>query len=421
MTGWLRIGSTHASDFLARSLARLFYFSQRVLKCAIVVPRVASQSADSREFIEGYSDTFYWIMLNDAVRKTAYESAATNPRLCRGKRFLDIGTGARLPLSTMVLRGGAAQVDAIEGNARTHRRAAAFRESLEASMKDRIRLHRGLSTEVELSRRNDGLIHELVGTIASCEGMVHCIADAQERLLVTNALIIPSRVATALIPVEMPPILRRSAIASWIAAGETRLDQRVGVQIVYNSAKCVRLNSTPVVVEEFDCAPGAPAMRDQMVQATHHTIAMERDGWFSGFLLACHIVTGEGSPTIDGLNQLTNWGQVYAHMVEQPVPVTRGETLHVEFRVDAREFTPSYRLAVAFPKSRQVNEIAWKGPAAAAPARNRCRRHLVRAGTPSRQHGTLVRFRPAASATGAWTGESQEYDNAPTEAGACRN
>jgi hypothetical protein len=244
MTGWLRIGATDSSDFLASSFAWLFYFSQRVLKCTIVVPRVPSQSADSREFIEGYSDTFYWIMLNDAVRKTAYESAATNPKSCRGKRFLDIGTGARLPLSTMVLRGGASQVDAIEGNERTHRRAAAFRESLEASMRDRIRLHRGLSTEVELGHRSDALIHELVGTIASSEGMAHCIADAQERLLVANALIIPSRVATVLIPVEKPPILRRSAVASWIAAGETRLDRRVGVQIVYNSAKGIRLNST---------------------------------------------------------------------------------------------------------------------------------------------------------------------------------
>lgn len=366
MTGWLRFLFTAASDLLASSLARLFYFSQRVLKCTIVVPRVASQSADSREFIEGYSNTFHWIMLHDAVRMAAYESAATDPRLCRGKRFLDVGAGARLPLSTMVLRGGAARVDAIEGNARTHRRAAAFRESLETCVKDRLRLHLGLSTELELGHRSDALIHELIGTIASSEGMVHCIADAQERLLIADALIIPSRVATVLVPVERPPILRRSALASWMATGETRLDRRVGVQIVYNPPKNVQLNATPVVVEEFDCGPGAPAMRDQMVQARHHAMAMERDGWFSGFLLACHIVTSGGSPEIEGLNQLTNWGQVYAQVVEQPVRVSEGETLHVEFGVDAREFTPSYRLAVAFPEPGQVNEIAWKGPATAS-------------------------------------------------------
>jgi hypothetical protein len=278
----------------------------------------------------------------------------------------------------MVLRGGAAHVDAIEANARAHRRAAVFLESLETSLRDRIRLHRGLSTEIELSQRNDALIHELVGTVASCEGMVHCIADAQERLLVSDALIIPSRVATALVPVEMPPIPRRSAVASWIATGETGLDPRVGVQIVYNPAEGIRLNSTPVIVEEFDCARGAPAMSDQMVQSSRHAIAVERDGWFSGFLLSCRIVTGEGSPTIDGLDQLTNWGQLYARMVERPVPVTRGEAIHVEFGVDARKFTPSYRLAVALPKSRQASEIAWKGPAAAAPAREvRCPRDSV--------------------------------------------
>jgi hypothetical protein len=359
----LRSLRADAEDLLGRLLARLFYFSQRALGCSIVVPRVASQSADSREFVEGYSNTFHWIMLEDAVRTRAYESAATDPALCRAKRFLDIGTGARMPLTAMVLRGGAAQVDAIEANPRTHRRAARFRESLEASEKGRIRLHLGFSTEIELDRRSDALVHELIGTIASSEGMVHCIADAQERLLVADALIIPARVATLLVPVERPPILRRSAIASRLATGETALDRRVGVQIVYNPPRGVRLNSTPVVLEEFDCADAAPAMREQMVQGTQHAIAAERDGRFSGFLLACRVVTRDGAPVIDALNQLTNWGQVYAQMVEEPVRVAKGEVIHVEFRVDARQFTPCYRLRVSFPTSGQMNEIAWKGPA----------------------------------------------------------
>jgi len=88
---------------------------------------------------------------------------------------------------------------------------------------------------------------------------------------------------------------------------------------------------------------------------------MERDGWFSGFLLGCHIVTHAGIPAIDALNQLTNWGQMYAQMVERPVRVAKGETTHVEFHVDAREFTPSYRLAAAFPRSGEEYEIAWQG------------------------------------------------------------
>jgi len=328
-----------------------------------VVPRVASQSADAREFVEGYSGAFHWIMLEDAVRTQAYELAATDAAPCRGRRFLDIGTGARMPLSAMVLRGGAAQVDAIEANPRTHRRAASFLDSLEASTKDRIRLHLGFSTDIELPRRSDALVHELIGTVASSEGMVHCVADAQERLLFPGAPIIPARVATALVPVERPPVPRRSIIASWIATGETGLDRRVGVQIVYNPPRGIWLNSTPVVVEEFDCAPGAPAMRDQTVQDTQHAIVMERDGWFSGFLLACQVVTWEGVPAIDALTQITNWGRVYAQMVEEPIRVAKGEAIHAEFHVDAREFTPSYRLAVALPVSAQVHEIAWKGPA----------------------------------------------------------
>jgi hypothetical protein len=359
----LRSLPADAEDLLGRFLARLFYFSQRALGCSIVVPRVASQSADSREFVEGYSNAFHWIMLEDAARTRAYESAARDPALCRGRRFLDIGAGARMPLSTMVLRGGAAEVDAIEANPRTYRRAASFRESLAASRKDRIRLHLGFSTDIELGHRGDALVHELIGTIASSEGMVHCIADAQERLLAAGALIIPARVATLLVPVERPPMLRRSAIASWLATGETGLDRRAGVQIVYNPPRGVRLNSKPAIVEEFDAAAGSPPMREQMVQGTRHAIAMERDGFFSGFLLACRVVTSDGAPVIDALNQLTNWGQVYAQMVEEPVRVAKGDVIHVEFHVDAREFTPSYRLRVAFPSAPQANEIAWKGPA----------------------------------------------------------
>jgi len=361
MTDWLKSLRADASDLLARLLAWLFYFSQRVLRCTIVVPKAANQSTDNREFVDSYSNTFYWIMLKDAVRMAAYEAAGTDPALCRGKRFLDIGTGARMPLSMMVLRGGAAQVDAIEGNSTTYRRAAAFRESLAASVKDRIRLHCGLSTDIELGQCGDALIHELIGTVASSEGMAHSIADAQERLLDAGARIIPERVATILVPVSRPPIRPRSAIASWIATGEAKLDWSRGVQIVFNPSKRARLSSTPVVVEEFNCSADAPPLRSQMVQDTCHTIAMERDGWFSGFLLGCHVVTRTGIPAIDGLNQLTNWGQMYAQMVERPVRVAKNETIRVEFHVDAREFTPSYRLAVAFPESGQANEIAWQG------------------------------------------------------------
>jgi len=361
MIDWLQSFCVGASDLLARFLAWLFYFSQRVLKCTIVVPKAANQSTDNREFVDSYSNTFYWIMLKDAVRMAAYEAAGTDPALCRGKRFLDIGTGARMPLSMMVLRGDAAHVDAIEGNPRTYRRAAAFCESLSASAEDKIRLHLGLSTDIELGQCGDALIHEIIGTIASSEGMVHSIADAQERLLVAGAQIIPERVATILIPVSRPPIRPRSAIASWIATGETGLDRGCGVQIVFDPSKRIRLSSTPVVVEQFNCSADAPPMRSQMVQDTCHTIAMERDGWFSGFLLGCHVVTHAGIRAIDGLNQLTNWGQMYAQMVERPVRVAKNELIRVEFHVDAREFTPSYRLAVAFPKSGQANEIAWQG------------------------------------------------------------
>ena len=361
MIDWLQSFRADASDLLARFLAWLFYFSQRVLRCTIVVPKAANQSTDNREFVDSYSNTFYWIMLKDAVRMAAYEAAGTDPALCRGKRFLDIGTGARMPLSMMVLQGGAAQVDAIEGNPTTYRRAAAFRESLAASTKDKIRLHCGLSTDVELGQCGDALIHELIGTVASSEGMVHSIADAQERLLVAGAWIIPEQIATILVPVSRPSIRPRSAIASWIATGETGLDQGRGVQIVFNPSKRTWLSSTPVVVEQFNCSPGALPMRSQVIQNTCHTITLERDGWFSGFLLGCHVVTHAGIPAIDALNQLTNWGQLYAQMVERPVRVAKNETIRVEFHVDAREFTPSYRLAVAFPKSGQANEIAWQG------------------------------------------------------------
>ncbi len=361
MIDWLKSLRADANDRLAGFLAKLFYFSQRVLKCTIVVPKAANQSTDNRDFVDSYSNTFYWIMLKDAVRMAAYEAAGTDSTLCQDKRFLDIGTGARMPLSMMVLRGGAAHVDAIEGNATTYRRAAAFRDSLAASTKDRIRLHLGLSTDIELDQCGDALIHEVIGTVASSEGMVHCIADAQERLLVAGARIIPERVATILVPASRPPIRPRSAIASWIATGESGLDRGRGVQIVFNPSKRVRLSSTPVVVEQYDCSAGAPPLRSQMVQDTCHTIAMERDGWFSGFLLGCHIVTHAGIPAIDALNQLTNWGQMYAQMVERPVRVAKGETTHVEFHVDAREFTPSYRLAAAFPRSGEEYEIAWQG------------------------------------------------------------
>ena len=142
---------------------------------------------------DGYADddfisfgaSAYLNMRNDPGRVQVF-AAAIQQRL-RGREgelvVLDIGTGPEALLALIAARAGAKKVYAVEvqpavaeGARRAVREASDVPEGC-------IEVIEGFSTELELPELADLLVAEIVGNVASSEGIYATMHDAQQRLL----------------------------------------------------------------------------------------------------------------------------------------------------------------------------------------------------------------------------------------------
>ncbi|MBW4599095.1 MAG: hypothetical protein KME29_05620 [Calothrix sp. FI2-JRJ7] len=351
---------TSLQPTLNRWQARLFFFLQERFGVTLFMRFQEDNEVSQKKFIDSYEDIFYHIMNVDMCRMNAYTDVATNRTLCGDKTFVDIGTGMYLTLTKLLLKGGVAHVHAIEANKESYKKALEECKCMERVAQDKITLHQSLSTEITFNQRVDGIIHEIVGRIASNEGMPYVIADAQERFLVPNGLVIPKLVETLMVPIEEPSIGFVGRLMSWFGF-ESKPELKQGLQVIYNPTKQIRLSNVAEVVESFVCGPSAPPMREQLVQTKRISFSIDRTGNFCGFLLGCRVVTHENSPVINALDQITSWGTVFVRILETPRTLSKGTKIDVDFHVDASTITPNYFIAVSLEDSK-LAEVKWSGP-----------------------------------------------------------
>merc|ERR1719499_1673027 len=110
-------------------------------------------------------------MRDDEPRTKAYEEAITNRLAGMGGEavVVDIGTGALALLAIMAAKAGARKVYAIEinpGAAKLAKEAVAKQK-----LQDKIEVIEGNSMEVDLPEKADLIVSELIGSIATQEGV----------------------------------------------------------------------------------------------------------------------------------------------------------------------------------------------------------------------------------------------------------
>lgn len=156
---------------------------------------------------------FHMAMLRDVPRNACY-AAAIERMVTPGMLVLEIGTGAGL-LALLAARAGA-EVITCESNPVI---AAAAREIVARNgFSDRVTVVCKRSTDlrigVDLPRRCDSLVSEIFGDDLVEEGVVRSINDARERLLLSDAVVIPARaeLRLALVMHERLERLERSGL-----------------------------------------------------------------------------------------------------------------------------------------------------------------------------------------------------------------
>eukprot|EP00035_Acanthoeca_spectabilis_P022047 m.441699 g.441699 ORF g.441699 m.441699 type:complete len:457 (+) comp18695_c0_seq1:349-1719(+) len=321
-----------------------------------------------------YSAFFYHAMIGDKPRMAAYRAGiAVGARdvketLGRPGVWIDAGCGQHLPLTRLVLETGDAEhVNAIEGN------PGAF-EMIDSilganpEVAKRVTVHRGLSSEINLEKKADALIHELIGTVGSDEGLPAFVADIQDRMLAPGAAIFPHYVGSIAVPTGPPEITPLSFLCSLIFPMSEVLPDPAAPKIQnYWPPNCAWRAKETKRVEAFNYGKGSPPARDQMQQETTVSWKVDSPGLFAGVLVGVEAEVAPGCPKIDGLRQATNWGGQFIRFVkpgEEP-NVVAGDEIEFTFTVDARTCVPKYTATAKLKQGksapREFGPCTWAG------------------------------------------------------------
>lgn len=243
--------------------------------------------------------------------------------------MVDIGTGQNLHWALEAARNGASHVAAIEADERSHAVAA---DKLNGTPEaDLIELILGTSYDVTLSRRAQVCVAELIGSIASSEGMLPAMADAHARLLIEDAVVVPVACQTMAAATSIRSLFPgglgfcRDALPYLhdifrLSGGP--FDVRLAV--ANPDPGCVLSTAEAVETLRFD----RPQPRDAVTEVR---LDIQAEGRADGLLCWIRVDAGVGATAFDSLTDKTCWTPVYLPLFDDPVAVNAGDVLAVQF------------------------------------------------------------------------------------------
>ena len=200
-----------------------------------------------------YSIADFGRMIADEVRTKSYAEALG--RIVKpGSVVVDIGTGTGI-FAMLACRFGAAKVYAIDPNPAIDVAREIARDN---GFADRIEFIRDLSQNVdilELTSRVDVIVSDIRGILPYCGPSISAIADARDRWLKPDGVLIPASDTVWLAPVEGDDVYHRYK-HPW-AENAFGFDMSAGHKVVVNEWRHARaapdgLLSDPVKIADID-------------------------------------------------------------------------------------------------------------------------------------------------------------------------
>lgn len=284
-----------------------------------------------------WDTNFHDLLLGDQLRMTAFRTAIDEV-VRPGSIVLDLGTGTGI-LAECALRAGAEYVYGIELNESLLNAAAARIEA--AGYAAGFRPVLGVSFEVSLPEQVDVVVSETMGNIADNEGFVEILKDARQRFLAVDGVLVPSYVASYLVPVAA----ERAYAEVWRAAPRggngsdefvrqlRRRKARSPFDFYYDAILPIRSYlSAPKLVREYRFTS---MERDTYEVSLRYTV--HRVGVFTGFkgyfvaTLSDNVVLDISGDDIAGRTTSDSWKHCYLP-VEEPCAVYPGDRIGLTFR-----------------------------------------------------------------------------------------
>jgi amino acid adenylation domain-containing protein len=288
-----------------------------------------------------YDTLMYHAMTADVPRTMAYRAAIA--REVAGKTVVEIGTGADAILARFCIEHGAVKVYAIELLEDAWQSARDRIHSL--GLSDRVEVILGDSRTVELRERVDVCVSELIGTIASSEGVAPILSDAR-RFLHPGGRMIPRRSQTLIAAASLPSGVAEGPAWNDVTAHYVRrIFERAGrpfdLRVCVKNLPRTCLLSRAGVFEDLDFSRPVASAWDGTCGLT-----IERQGRIHGFVLWLVLQPGD-SEAIDSLTDATSWLPVFWPVFYPGLDVEAGD------RIEARcsctmptgAIAPDYRIS----------------------------------------------------------------------------
>ena len=304
-----------------------------------------------------YDPFLYHEMTDDAIRNRAFRRALSP--WAPGRHVLDIGTGQDLNWALEAARLGARLVTAVEALPETYARAL---DRLAGCPEEPIiDLLCGSSFEVTIEERADVCVAELIGSIASAEGMLSAIDDAHKRLLRPKAVVVPAACDTVAAAVSF-----RRLFPSGPAIAPDAVPYLRRIFDLYGRAFDVRLTIANVDPEVVLSTTGTLERltfdgRAPLEETTEVSLEITADGEIDGLLCWIRLSAGPGAPVVDSLRQRTSWIPAYLPLFDAPAAVQAGDTLGVRFsrRTSDDGVHPDYALDGTLTTRRETVQGSW--------------------------------------------------------------
>lgn len=269
---------------------------------------------------------WHFPMLGDAARNGVYRQAIERA-VWPGAHVVEIGAGSAL-LSMFAARAGARRVTACEVSGVLADTAAEIvRRNGYDDRVDVVHRHSAdVHVGVELPRRADVLVSELLDPTLLAEGVLPSVRDARARLLSPDACVLPRRAVVRAVLMESPSLARAAPLGEVegldLSPMEELRDGRRG-RVTRLASEPVRLLSQPRDVLEIDLSDPGPA---GSVRRSHsHLTATEPGvvhalGWWFDLWLDDRTVLSTGP------GEELHWGQVVHHL-DRHLDVERGSSV----------------------------------------------------------------------------------------------
>ena len=288
-----------------------------------------------------YDELLYHAMTHDEGRNRAYLDAIR--RFVPGKVVLDIGTGADAIWARACVDAGAKRVYAIEMLDEAYIRAAELLSRLELT--EQIMLIHGDSTRVNLPERVDVCVSELIGTIATSEGVLPILNDAR-RFLKPDGVMIPQRCATKIAAVCLPDSIAThprfpAAPAHYVEEVFEKLGRPFDLRL------CIKGLPRTSIVSDAGTFEDESLMGYTNIEGTSTSrLTITRDSRVHGFLCWLNLYPKDDD-LIDILDGQYSWLPVLLPVFCPGLDLHRGDSIELECSrlAVAGAVTPDYRVS----------------------------------------------------------------------------